>query len=76
MADLSPCDKQCVIDTLLAASQDIGEWLQLARRQYEEMLHNSPLCPTRAGIERSLVVQVQVGRAVAELRKELEAVRS
>ncbi len=33
--------------------RDILEWVQLAERQYAELPHNSPICPTQASINRS-----------------------
>ena len=32
---------------------DLVSWLQLARRQYKEMPHNEPLCPTSMGIAKT-----------------------
>jgi hypothetical protein len=54
---------------LSQASTDICEWLQLARRQYDEMPHNSPLCPTTAGIQKSERVVRELAAVSVAIRK-------
>lgn len=33
--------------------EDLAAWLSLARRQYKEMEHNHPICPTSMGIKKT-----------------------
>ena len=40
-------------DRCFELSQDLAAWLQLARRQYAEMPHNEPICPTSMGIKKT-----------------------
>lgn len=53
-------------EALHLSLKDIGEWMQLARRQYAEMPRNAPLCPTLAGIGASDARKDRIGRALAQ----------
>ena len=54
------------------AAADAAEWRQLARRQYDEMPHNAPLCPTKAGIEKSEERSRIVASAIKLCREKIQ----
>lgn len=58
-------------EALQMAFDDMSEWSQLAKRQREEMPHNSPLCPTSDGISKTAVRKRFVSRAIRLCREAL-----
>lgn len=45
---------------------DIGQWLQLARYQREQMDQNLGWCPTQAGLDASTAMREEISAALAE----------
>lgn len=64
--------RTCVA-ALVAARQDMAEWLQLAERQRAEMPTNTPLCPTAYGVGKTRVLLEDIDRTLTEYRKTRES---
>lgn len=60
---------QRAIAAIHTGTQDMSEWLQLARRQHDEMPHNAPLCPSQAGIESSELRRKNMAQVVLSCRR-------
>lgn len=54
------------------AHRDIGEWIQLARRQRDELNQNLGVCPTQYGIDSSEKVRRALGQASKVIHERLE----